>query len=179
MTAIAQEAAGPVQAAAALAPGDLVMVLLVRDETGPGQPMPTVTVSQLRREVAALASLGIGAVKVFASSARRDPASAAWRSPASLMGQAIREIKDADPGMTVMTETCLCSYTETGECHLAGRHGEAAVPGTIAALAEQAVAQADAGADIVGTAAMIRGSVRAVRRALDDAGHGEPGSCRT
>jgi porphobilinogen synthase len=46
---------------------------------------------------------------------------------------------------------------------------------TVAALAEQAVAQADAGADIVGPAAMIRGSVREVRRALDDAGHAGTG----
>jgi porphobilinogen synthase len=74
-----------------------------------------------------------------------------------------------------MTENCLCSYTETGECFLTGRNGAPDVPGTIAALAGQAVAQAEAGADIVGPAAMIPGSVRAVRRALDESGHAGTG----
>lgn len=168
MKAVTQEAAN---AAVTLMPEDLVMVLLVRDEPADGGPVPTLTVSQLRRQVPVLGGLGIRAVKVFASGPRRDPGEAAWKSPASLMGQAIREIKDADAGMTVITETCLCPYTQTGECHLADRGGAADLPGTIAALAEQAVTQADAGADVVGPAAMIRGSVRAVRRALDDAGH--------
>jgi porphobilinogen synthase len=168
MTAVTREAASP---AVALAPEDLVMVLLVRDEPGAGGPVPTLVVSQLGSKVRVLAGLGIQAVKVFASGGRRDLAATAWKSPAGLMGQAIREIKDADPTMTVITETCLCSYTQTGECHLIGRSGKADVPGTLAALAEQAVAQADAGADIVGPAAMVRGSVRAVRQALDHAGH--------
>lgn len=156
---------------AALAPSDLAMVLLVRDRPGSGQPVPTVTVSQLRQQAALLARLGIPAVKVFASSTRRDPRRAPWKAPADLMTQAITEIKAAAPAMTVMTETCLCSYTSTGECYLPGPGGTADVPATITALAEQAVAQADAGADIVGPAAMIPGTVRAARAALDQTGH--------
>jgi porphobilinogen synthase len=173
MAVLTREAASP---AVDVAPGDLVMVLLVRDEPGAGGPVPTLVVSRLGGKVRVLAGLGIQAGKVFASTARRDlPAAAAWKSPAGLMGQAIREIKDADPTMTVITETCLCSYTRTGECHLTSRSGKADVPGTVAALAEQAVAQADAGTDIVGPAAMVRGSVRAVRQALDHAGHAGTG----
>jgi porphobilinogen synthase len=91
------------------------------------------------------------------------------------MTQAITEIKAAAPAMTVMTENCLCSYTPTGECYLPGPSGRADVPATIAALAEQAVAQADAGADIVGPAAMIPGAVRAARAALDETGHAATG----
>jgi porphobilinogen synthase len=169
MTTTQQDALA--EAGAVICPRDLVMVLLVRDQPGAGGAVATLDARQLQRRVPALAGLGIRAVKVFAGTSRRDPSGAAGKASVSLMARAIGEIKAADPGMTVITETCLCSYTDTGECHLAGRHGEPDVPGTIAALAEQAVAQAAAGADIVGPAAMIPGSVRAVRRALDASGH--------
>ena len=65
-----------VMAAAALVPGDLVMVLLVRDEPGDGGPMETVGIRQLRRRVPVLGGLGIRAVKVFAGTSRRDPSRA-------------------------------------------------------------------------------------------------------
>jgi porphobilinogen synthase len=76
--------------------------------------------------------------------------------------------------MQVWTETCLCSYLSSGECHLTegGRPDEA---GTVAALARQAVVQAVAGADVVGPAAMVPGAAGACRRALDAAGFGHVG----
>jgi porphobilinogen synthase len=163
------------EAGTALAPADLVMVLLVRDQPGAGGALATLDARQLRRRVPVLAGLGIRAVKVFAGASRRDRSGAAGKASGSLMARAIGEIKAADPGMTVITETCLCSYTETGECHLAGRQGKPDVQGTLGALAEQAVAQAAAGADIVGPAAMLPGSVRAVRRALDESRHSGAG----
>ena len=175
MKEVIQQPATGKSTTVALAPRDLAMVLLVRDRPGSGQPVPTVTVPQLRQQVTLLAGLGIRAVKVFASSTRRDPHRAPWKAPADLMTQAITEIKAAAPALTVMTETCLCSYTSTGECYLPGPGGRADVPATIAALAEQAVAQADAGADIVGPAAMIPGTVRAARAALDETGHAATG----
>jgi porphobilinogen synthase len=161
--------------AVALSPEDLAMVLLVRDTPGSSRPVPTLTVPELRQQATLLAGLGIRAVKVFASSTRRHPERAPWKTPADLMTQAITEIKAAAPAMTVMTETCLCSYTPAGECYLPGPGGKADVPATIAALADQAVAQADAGADIVGPAAMIPGTVRAARAALDETGHAVTG----
>ena len=159
----------------ALTPRDLAMVLLVRDQPGSPQPVPTFTVPQLRRQAVQLAALAIPAVKVFASSTSRDPGRAPWNTPDDLMTQAITEIKTAAPGLTVITENCLCSYTPTGECYLPGPGGKPDLPATIAALAEQATAHAGAGADIIGPAAMIPGAVRAARAALDQAGHADTG----
>lgn len=161
-------------AGVALTPDDLVMVLLVREQPG-GGPMATMGLRQLRRRVPVLTGLGIRAVKLFAGAGRRDPSGTAGSMPDSLMARAIGEIKAAGPSMTVMTETCLCSYTDTGECHVAGRNGKPDLPATIEAIAGQAVAHAQAGADITGPAAMIPGSVRAVRRALDGTGHAGTG----
>ncbi|MGW0962564.1 hypothetical protein ACWD4K_26980 [Streptomyces gelaticus] len=102
----------------------------------------------------------------------RDAHASQAASPTGLMMRAIRAIKDTAPEMAVMTETCVCSHTDTGECFIAGPWGRGLdLVSTIEALAEQAVAQAAAGADIVGPAAMMPGSVRAVRTALDAAGH--------
>lgn len=154
---------------AVLTPADLAMVLLVRDDDRTG-PVPTIRLDQVGKAARQLVASGICAVKVFASG-DRDELGAGGSVVDSLMACAISEIKAAAPEMVVMTETCLCSYTRTGDCHLTGPAGDPDVPATIKALTEQAVAQADTGADIVGPAAMIGGSVSAIRAALDDTGH--------
>ncbi|GLZ15900.1 delta-aminolevulinic acid dehydratase [Actinomadura sp. NBRC 104425] len=152
-------------------PPDLVLVLLVGDGTG-ARRMPTVTLPDLPTTVRQAAAVGIRAVKLFASSSTRDARGTAGQDPGCLMVQAIRAVKDQHPDMAVMTETCLCSYTDSGECHLSHPDGSVDLPATADALVAQAVTQAAAGADIVGPAAMAAGSVRACRQALDGAGYG-------
>jgi hypothetical protein len=156
-------------AAPQLQAADLAMVLLVRDDDRPG-PVPTVRLAELAEVTRRLTVCGVSAVKVFASG-RRDALGWGGSMSGCLMARAVREIKNAEPGMVVMTETCLCSYTLTGDCHLADHTGVPDVPGTVETLAAQAVVQAAEGADIVGPAAMIRGSVAAIREALDSSGH--------
>ncbi|MGQ0773324.1 MAG: hypothetical protein ACT4NY_02725 [Pseudonocardiales bacterium] len=146
------------------------MVLLVRaDESC--RAMPTVRLREIGTVVKELAGLGIRAVKVFASGDARDRNGSRGKAPDSLMAWSIREIKSAYPSMIVMTETCLCSYTDSGECHLMGQDGRPNQLASIEAIAEQAVAQAAVGADVVGPAAMLSGSVSCVSQALDNAGH--------
>lgn len=155
-----------------LTAADLAMVLLVRDDHDlTPRPLPTLRVKEVGPAVTGLARDGIGAVKVFAAGGRRDSYGAGGTAPDSIMAQTIQEVKAADSSMVVMTETCLCSWTATGDCHIADRFGRPDLAATIDAMAAQAVAQADAGADIVGPAAMLPGSVRPVRQALDGAGH--------
>ncbi|WP_169515777.1 hypothetical protein [Amycolatopsis nigrescens] len=155
-----------------LAPANLTMVFLVRDDgSSQPRPMPTVPLGMLNRAVTRAAHAGVQSVKLFSTDGRRDPIGSAGRSPHSLMAQAIHEVKVVDPSVTVLTETCLCSYTASGECYIADRNGTPDVTATIDAIAEQAVAQADAGADVVGPASMLGGSVRKVRQALDETGH--------
>ncbi|AXG77198.1 hypothetical protein [Streptomyces paludis] len=78
--------------------------------------------------------------------------------------------KKAAPSVLVMTETCVCSHNDSGECWLGDKRGMN-TDKTTEILGVQAVTQAEAGADIVGPASMIPGSVHAVRAALDAAGH--------
>ncbi|MGH3765300.1 MAG: hypothetical protein ACRDTX_09145 [Pseudonocardiaceae bacterium] len=155
-----------------LSVSDLAMVLLIRAD-GSGRAMPTVELSKISAVVEELVDLGIPAVKVFASGDARNCTGSRGKAPGSLMARAIGEVKEAHSSMIVMTETCLCSYTDSGECHLIDRTGHPDQLATIEAIAEQAVAQATAGADVVGPAAMINGSVSCVRQALEDTGHSE------
>ncbi|MFI1655583.1 hypothetical protein ACH4ZU_11850 [Streptomyces sp. NPDC020472] len=155
-----------------LTPADLTMVFLVREEDDTTQhPMPTFTVRDLPDAVTELSSLGVKSAKIFAGSRVRDDRASQGASPTGLMARAIRAVKQAQPDFAVMTETCVCSHNESGECWLADTQGVMDVEETRQVIAAQAVMQADAGADIVGPAAMIPGSVHAVRKALDSAGH--------
>ncbi|MGG2462802.1 hypothetical protein ACO0M4_23790 [Streptomyces sp. RGM 3693] len=155
-----------------LAPEDLTMVFLMRedDDTAP-RPMPTLTVREVPGAIKALESFGVKSVKMFAGSRVRDARASQGASPTSLMARAIQAAKKAAPSVAVMTETCVCSHTDSGECWLADERGAMDLEETTEVMAAQAVMQADVGADIVGPAAMIPGSVRAVRGALDAAGH--------
>lgn len=155
-----------------LSSSDLVMVLLVRVDDS-RRAMPTVPLNEIGAAVKEYTGLGISAVKVFASGEPRDPTGSRGNAPDSLMARAIREIKAAHPSVIVMTETCLCSYTDSGEYHLMDRTGHPDRLATIEILAEQAVAQAAAGADVVGPAAMISGSVSRIQQALEGTGHPE------
>jgi porphobilinogen synthase len=153
-----------------LSTSDLIMVFLVRDD-GSSQILPTVQLNEIGVAVEECVNLGIPAVKLFASSDTRDCIGSRGTAPDSLMIRAIKEVKTAYPSVTVITETCLCSYTDSGECHLLDRNGRPDRLATIEAITEQAVAQAAAGANVVGPAAMISGSVSRIRRALNDTGH--------
>lgn len=156
-----------------LAPEDLTMVFLMReDDDKSPTSMPTRTVGEAAEAAQVIEALGMRSVKVFAGSRIRDGHASQAASPTGLMARTIKAVKMATPGLAVMTETCVCSHTESGECWLANeRDNSMDLEKTTAVLVAQAVMQAEAGADIVGPAAMIPGSVRAVRDALDDAGH--------
>ncbi|MEU5994995.1 hypothetical protein ABZ806_38970 [Spirillospora sp. NPDC047418] len=151
----------------------LVMVVLVREDGRnvgrPPGPVPTYTLEQLPGVTARAHQAGITALKVFVSD-RRNASATRAAAGSSVMTRAIRAIKSMRLGVQVMTETCLCGYLSTGDCHLTARNGRPDQTATIAALAHQAVTQAEAGADVIGPAAMIPGSIAACRSALDSAG---------
>ncbi|MFD5035063.1 hypothetical protein ACFWM0_32295 [Streptomyces sp. NPDC058405] len=153
-----------------LTPADLSMVLLVTEEHA-DSPMPTVTTAEIPAVVRECVALGIRSVKLFAESAERDATGEISLASDSLMARAVHACKDTAPALAVMTETCLCSYTTDGVCYLTDRHGQPDVPSTVRATAAQALAHAEAGADIVGPASMVLGTVGAVRSVLDETGH--------
>ncbi|MFI1736339.1 hypothetical protein [Streptomyces sioyaensis] len=153
-----------------LTPADLSMVLLVTEEPA-DRPMPTVTLAEIPAVISEAARLGIRSVKLFAESSERDASGEISLAGDSLMARAIHACKDTAPALAVMTETCLCSCTADGVCYLTDRHGRPDVAATVEVTSRQAVAHAEAGADIVGPASMVLGAVGGARQALDQSGH--------
>jgi len=154
-----------------LTPADLSMVLLVTAEPSERQ-MKTVTVREIPQLVRECEALGIRSVKLFAESTERDATGEQSVASDSLMARAVDATKQTAPTLAVMTETCLCSYTDDGACYLSDRDGQPDVAATGDVTARQAVAHAEAGADIVGPASMVLGTTGGVRRALNESGHG-------
>jgi porphobilinogen synthase len=84
--------------------------------------------------------------------------------------QALGELRRALPEMLLVTDVCMCEYTDHGHCGVIA-DGDVANDPTLELLAREAVSHARAGADVVAPSDMMDGRVGAIRRALDDAGH--------
>lgn len=114
-------------------------------------------------------SLGIPAVLLFGLPEKKDPqGSGAW-SEQSAVCQAVRQIKNKVPGLLVITDVCLCAYTDHGHCGLVA-DGKIDNDRTVQNLARMALAHARAGADIVAPSDMMDGRVQMIRQTLDQAG---------
>jgi len=157
---------------------DLVAPLFVRegiDEPQAIASLPGVvqhTRESLRKEVAALAGLGVPAVVLFGVPARKDPeGSGAWDAE-GIVQLALRDLRD-DVGddVVVMADLCLDEYTDHGHCGIVRPDGTVDNDATVELYARTAVAQADAGAQVVAPSGMMDGQVAAIRAALDGAGH--------
>ncbi|AYG77948.1 Delta-aminolevulinic acid dehydratase [Streptomyces hundungensis] len=126
---------------------------------------------EIPETVARWAALGIVGVKVFAYGHDRDAHATGALAPGNRMVRAIGFVKATAPGLAVTTKVCGCSWTDHGECVLRTADGDFDLPATYGLMAAMAVQHADAGADAVSPTAMLDGSIRAVRTALDEAGH--------
>ncbi len=161
-----------------LSPADFIWPIFVmegRDDAAPVPSMPGVSrhtvdrVAGLAREAAAL---GIPAMCIFpytAQEARTADCALAW-DPDNLSNRAIREIKAAVPEMAVMTDIALDPYNIDGQDGFV-RDGRVVNDETVAALVRMALAQAEAGADILGPSDMMDGRVGAIRQAVEAAGY--------
>ncbi len=130
------------------------------------------TRESLRKEVRALVDVGVPAVILFGVPATKDTeGSGAWdRAGVAQVGLA--EIRDeVGDELVVMADLCLDEYTYHGHCGVLGADGSVDNDATLALYARVAVAQADAGADVVAPSGMMDGQVAAIRAALDAAGH--------
>ncbi|MFD6935259.1 hypothetical protein ACFWAP_03755 [Streptomyces goshikiensis] len=156
-----------------LTPADLSAPLLAL----PGDDQVTtslpgaVPVPEIPETVSRWAALGIAGVKVFAYGHDRDGAATGALRPDNRMLRAITAAKATAPQTAITTEVCGCSWTDHGECILRTPDGALDLDATYALMSAMAVQHADAGADAVSPTAMLDGSIRAVRAALDDAGH--------
>ncbi len=142
------------------------------------------SVDQAVAEAEAAARLGIRAVLLFGIPAHKDPVGLENFAATGIVQQAVTAIKRALPELVVITDVCLCEYTDHGHCGLLNSGGDARRhlhldegyvlnDETLAVLGQVAVSHADAGADIVAPSGMLDGMVAAIRSALDahDYGH--------
>jgi len=138
-------------------------------------PMPgnyQLSVDQLIREAKEIAALRIPAVLLFGIPERKDAHGSQAYAKDGIIQQAVRAIKDSVSDLLVITDTCLCEYTSHGHCGVV-EEGVVKNDPTLDLLAKSAVAQAEAGADIVAPSDMMDGRVGAIREALDSSGFEE------
>ncbi|MCM3876461.1 MAG: porphobilinogen synthase [Thermoanaerobaculia bacterium] len=158
-----------------LAPSHFIAPLFVVPGRGVRQPVPSMPgVDRVSAELAAqdakaLASLGVLSVILFGIPGHKDATGTSGADPEGPVCQTVRAIKAESPATVVMTDVCLCEYTDHGHCGaLAG--GTVDNDATLPLLAAQALAHAQAGADVVAPSDMMDGRVGAIREKLDGGG---------
>jgi porphobilinogen synthase len=125
------------------------------------------SVDELVREAAELQSLGVPAVLLFGIPEEKDEeGSGAWDDD-GIVQRALRALRAETPGLTLITDVCLCEYTSHGHCGVL-RDGEVANDETLDLLARTAVSHVEAGAHVVAPSDMMDGRVGAVRAALPE-----------
>jgi porphobilinogen synthase len=159
-----------------LAPEDLVYPLFVQQGRGERVAVPSMpgvdqlSVDALAREAGELRSLGIKAVLLFGIPSAKDSVGQESYAEDGVVQQAICALKEASPDLVVMTDVCMCEYTDHGHCGLLDAEGYVLNDETLEVLARIAVSHGEAGADVVAPSGMIDGMVGAIRTALDEEG---------
>ncbi|WP_028320673.1 porphobilinogen synthase [Desulfatiglans anilini] len=154
---------------------DLVAPLFVKPGEGVRDPIRSMpgqyqfSVDALVDEAEALWEIGIPAVILFGLPDNKDATGSRSWADDGIVQIAVRALKERLPDLVVITDVCLCEYTDHGHCGLI-RGGGVDNDATLDLLARQAVSHARAGADIVAPSDMMDGRVAAIRRALDEAG---------
>ena len=156
----------------ALSPRDFIYPLFVCPGRGRAQPvssMPGVSqlsVDRAAEEAETVQRLGIPGVILFGIPEAKDPAGSEAYADHGVVQEAVRAIKDRVPDLLVITDVCLCEYTDHGHCGVV-ENGDVDNDGTLELLAREALSHARAGADVVAPSDMMDGRVGAIRMALD------------
>lgn len=159
-----------------LRPEDFIWPMFVVSGQRVRQPIGAMPgVERMSRDIAAEEAKkayqsGIPAVILFGIPDMKDAEGSSSWDDNGVVQEAVRAIKDAVPEMMVITDVCLCEYTDHGHCGVI-IDGEVNNDDTLKLLARQAVSHCQAGADIVAPSDMMDGRVGAVRKALDKAGY--------
>ena len=127
------------------------------------------SVDQVITEAKEVSGLGIPAVILFGIPDHKDEMGSEAYSSGGIVPQAIKEIKDSVPELLVITDVCLCEYTDHGHCGVV-KGGQILNDPTVELLAKEALSHAKAGADIIAPSDMMDGRVSAIRKILDGDG---------
>ena len=159
----------------ALSPRDFIYPLFVcpgRDREQPITSMPGVaqlSVDRAAKEAETVWHLGIPGVILFGIPETKDAVGSEAYADNGVVQEAVRAIKDKVPDLLVITDVCLCEYTDHGHCGIV-EDGEVDNDGSLELLAREALSHARAGADVVAPSDMMDGRVGAIRTALDGEG---------
>ncbi len=154
---------------------DLIAPLFVVEGSGVREPVGSmpgvsrVSVDVLVQDAKVLAGLGIPAILLFGIPADKDPEGRGADAADGVIQRAVAAVKAAEPDLCVMTDVCLCEYTDHGHCGII-EDGDVANDATLPRLVSAAVSHAQAGADVVAPSDMMDGRVAAIRAGLDAAG---------
>jgi porphobilinogen synthase len=161
-----------------LDPAELILPVFVRegtDEPVPIASMPGVVQhsrASLREVSRQVVAAGLGGIMLFGVPERRDAVGSGADDPQGILNVALRDVRDVVGDDTVvMADLCLDEFTDHGHCGVLDAAGRVDNDATLDRYAAMALAQADAGAHLVGLSGMMDGQVGVVRSVLDDAGH--------
>ena len=160
-------------------PSQLLLPIFILPGAGRREPIAALPgVDRLSPDLAAelaveAAAVGVAGVLLFGLPEEKDAVGTSAWDPDGPVPSAVRAIRAAAPGLVIITDVCLCQYTDHGHCGLVGPHGEILNDASLPALARAAVAHARAGADLVAPSDMFDGRVGAIRDALDEEGFAE------
>lgn len=158
-----------------LSPDDLVYPLFVTYGRGVKKEIKSMpgnfqlSVDNIKKEIKEIKGLNIPAVLLFGIPRHKDGAGTSSCDADGPVQLAVKAIKDMAPQMLVITDVCLCEYTDHGHCGII-KNGDVDNDSTVEALCREALSHAEAGADIVAPSDMMDGRIGAIRRALDGAG---------
>ncbi len=162
-------------------PRQLILPLFVTEIESEPTPIPSMPgvlrwpEDELARPADEAQSAGVGAVLLFGIPAHKDARGTGADAEDGIVQRAVRALRSRGYGGVVITDVCLCEYTEHGHCGLVDAAGAVLNDPTLERLSSTAVSHARAGADIVAPSAMMDGQVRAIRDGLDaDGRHDVP-----
>ncbi len=155
---------------------DLIYPLFVKEADALKEPISSMpdqfrySPDMLPKVAKHIASLGIPAVLLFGIPRKKDSVGTQAHHKDGVVQQAIRQIKDAAPELAVITDVCLCEYTDHGHCGILDEKGNVINDDTLEVLSNVALSHAKAGADIIAPSDMMDGRVGVIRDALDEGG---------
>ena len=158
-----------------LEPNNVIYPVFVgpgKDKVQPVSSMPGVaqlSVDRAVKECAEVGALGIPAIILFGIPEEKDAVGSEAYADNGVVQQAIRAVKEKVPEMVVITDVCLCEYTDHGHCGVI-KNGDVDNDSTLELLTKEALSHARAGADIIAPSDMMDGRVGAIRKALDGNG---------
>lgn len=130
------------------------------------QMSPDVLIKELREPI----DRGIPAIILFGIPSKKDSVGSEGYSKDGIIQRTVRQVKNAYPDLVVITDVCLCEYTDHGHCGVV-MNNDVDNDSTLDLLARIALSHASAGVDMVAPSDMMDGRVGAIREALDESGH--------